>query len=161
MKWTFQLSAPRLDLAGAKRDLDHYMQDVVKEAATAWLEAVLREIPVWSGASKATFLKLGGLVDYEIPIFPVAPDRRGIGQAESSGFVSFRAGGRSTYTFTYGTTLSWLMVNEYFDATQWGFKLKKPGPYDFQIKGLRAFLRFAENVRLPSVKPFMKSIRVK
>jgi hypothetical protein len=33
---------------------------------------------------------------------------------------------------------------------QWGFHLKKPGPYDFQKKGAAAFRRFAENVRLPN-----------
>ena len=31
---------------------------MIAQALMAWLEAVLAEIPVWSGASRATFVKL-------------------------------------------------------------------------------------------------------
>ena len=61
----------------------------------------------------------------------------------------------------YTTSLPWLIINEYFDATQWGFHLKKPGPYDFQAKGLAAFLKFAEKVRLPDPFSCLKFAQIK
>ena len=68
---------------------------------------------------------------------------------------------KGRYVFTVPTTLPWLIINEYFDATQWGFHLKKPGPYDFQKKGQAAFRKFAETVRLPDPFECLKSTKIK
>ena len=53
------------------------------------------------------------------------------------------------YSFTYHTTLSHLYINEYYDATAWGFNLKTPGPYHFQERGRAAFQAEAITVILP------------
>ncbi len=150
MKFTGTLRAPRIDLDKYRRVLDKQLREDIAQAIMQWLEAtVLAEVPVWSGASRATFLALARNIEYNIPISPVAPSRVGRGMAESSGSLETDAM-KGRYVFQYQTTLPWLIVNEYFDATQWGFHLKKPGPYDFQKKGEAAFRSFAENVRLPN-----------
>ena len=41
------------------------------------------------------------------------------------------------------------------------YRVLKIGPYNFQVVGARAFLRFADNVDLPSVKPHVRAVRVK
>ena len=57
-----------------------------RPGALEWLEAtVIAEVPVWSGASRATFLALARNIEYNIPIFPVAPSRVGQGVSQSSG----------------------------------------------------------------------------
>ena len=157
MKFTGTLVAPRIDLAKYRKALDKHLRETIAQALMEWLEAtVLAEVPVWSGASRATFLQLARNIEYNIPIFPVAPSRVGRGMSESNGSLETdEAKGR--YVFKYQTTLPWLIINEYFDATQWGFHLKKPGPYDFQSKGQAAFQQVrrdgepAQSVRLSQV----------
>ena len=121
MKFTGSLAAPRLDLSAYRRAMDKHLREAIAQALMAWLEAtVLAEVPVWSGASRATFRALANHIEYNIPIFPVAPSRISRGEAESSGSLETdEAKGR--YVFKYQTTLPWLLINEYFDATQWGF----------------------------------------
>ena len=86
MKFTGTLRAPRIDLDKYRRVLDKHLREAIAQAIMEWLEAtVLAEVPVWSGASRATFLALARNIEYNIPIFPVAPSRVGRGMAESSG----------------------------------------------------------------------------
>ena len=70
------------------------------------------------------------------------------------------------YSFSYSTTLPWLIWNEYHNAnvepdpTLFG-RLTKPGPYNFQAVGARAFMAFADKVDLLPVAPYVKAQRVK
>ena len=161
VKFTANFVAPRIDLAKYRNILDKTLREAIAQAIVEWLEAtVLGEVPVWSGASRATFLALARNIQYNIPIFPVAPSRVGRGVSESSASLETDAmSGR--YVFTYHTTLPWLIINEYFDARQWGFHLKKPGPYDFQKKGQDAFRRYAMNVRLPNPFDYLTVTSIK
>jgi hypothetical protein len=161
MKFTGTLRAPRIDLDKYRRLLDKQLREAIAQALREWLEAtVLAEVPVWSGASRATFLALARNIEYDIPIFPEVPSRTAQGVAESSGSLEADAM-KGRYVFTYQTTLPWLVVNEYFDATQWGFHLRKPGPYDFQNQGAVAFRKFAESVRLPNPFACLKVTKTK
>ena len=116
---------------------------------------------MWSGASRATFLALARNIEYNIPIFPEVPSRVSQGEAQSAGKLDRGETTPGRYVFTYKATLPWLIINEYFDATQWGFHLKKPGPYEFQIKGQAAFRKFAETVRLPDPFTCLKFAKIK
>jgi hypothetical protein len=165
MKFTAQFSTPRIDVMGYAKALDAHMSEMIAQGLTVWLEAVLAEIPVWSGASRATFTKLASAISYSIPIDPVAVDRTGRGMASSDGgMVTDKATGE--YTFSYSTTLPWLIWNEYHNANvdpdpSLFYRVLKEGPYNFQVVGARAFLRFADNVDLLPVKPFVRGVRVK
>ena len=86
MKFTGTLVAPRIDMAKYRSVLDKHLREAIAQAIVGWLEAtVLAEVPVWSGASRATFLALARNIEYNIPIFPVAPSRVDRGMSESSG----------------------------------------------------------------------------
>lgn len=176
MKFTAQLSVPHIDLAAYRSALHAHMSDAIAQALMAWLEAVLAEIPVWSGASRATFVKLAAAISYSLPVAPAAVnaahglftsriDRTSKGSAESDGQLTANKD-TGEYTFTYGTTLPWLVWNEYHnanvepDATLF-YRLIKPGPYNFQAVGARAFLRIADKVDLLSVTPYVIGKRVK
>ena len=174
MKFTTQLSIPRINVSGYRSAVDEHMREVIAQAVSVWLEAVLMEIPVWSGASRATFQKLAQGIGYNLPIGPAAVDaahglfnsridRTAIGRASGDGKVTTDKG---EYTFTYSTTLPWLIWNAYHNANvdpdpSLFDRLLEPGPYNFQVKGARAFLQFAANVDLPAVKPFVYGVRVK
>ena len=165
MKFTAQFSIPRIDVAAYQSALHAHMSDMIAQALMAWLEAVLAEIPVWSGASRATFVKLADSISYSIPIAPTVMDRTGRGEASSDGgVVANKETGE--YSFTYSTTLPWLIWNDYHNAnvepdpTRFG-RLIKEGPYNFQVVGARAFLAFADRVDLLPVAPYVKAERVK
>ena len=176
MKFTTQFSMPRIDVAAYRNALDRHMSDLIAQAVLVWLEAVLAEIPVWSGASRATFVKLASAIGHSLPIAPAAVsaahglftsriNRTGMGQAASDGRVTADKQ-TGEYSFTYSTTLPWLIWNEYHNANvdpdpSLFYRVLKEGPYNFQVVGARAFLRFADNVDLPSVRPFVRGVRVK
>ena len=101
MKFTGTLVAPRIDMAKYRNVLDKHLRETIAQAIVGWLEAtVLAEVPVWSGASRATFLALARNIEYNIPIFPVAPSRVDRGMAESSGSLEADAM-KGRYVFTY------------------------------------------------------------
>ena len=94
MKFTAQFSMPRIDVAAYRSALDRHMSDMIAQALMTWLEAVLAEIPVWSGASRATFVKLAQEIGFSLPVAPAAVnaahglftsrmDRTGMGQAQA------------------------------------------------------------------------------
>jgi len=170
MRVTYSFREPRIDVEAYRNALDKHMRAELAQALMAWLDAVLVEIPNWSGASRATFIQVASAINVNVGAScGGAPyDRIGEGLAQSQGeFTADKSKG--IYTFTYGTTLPWLVWNEYNnanvdpDATKWPppAKLLKPGPYGFQKKGAKAFQRVAEDVRPIKVAPFVKSYAVR
>jgi hypothetical protein len=165
MKFTRAFALPSINLSAYKKELHRKMSEAIAQGTMEWLDAVLREIPVWSGASKATFLKLAQEIDYGLDIAPVASDRTGQGMSQSDGEVVTDIN-KGLYTFQYGTTLPWLIWNEYHNANvepdpTLFYRVWKEGPYMFQVKGADAFERFAETVKLPPVAPFVRRRRMK
>lgn len=150
MHFTATLKAPRFDWGRYEKRTHEYLADKLAQAAFLWIRAVLERIPVWSGASHATFLALARELGYVLIINPksTAPVRVSWGASEGSAEIvaDFKKG---RYTFTYHTSLFYLIVNEYHDANaEYGFQLHQPGPYGFQNLGRKAFLEHARGVRL-------------
>jgi hypothetical protein len=165
MKFTASLAAPSLDLAMYRKALDAHMKAVVAQGLMEWLDAVLAEIPVWSGASRATFIPLASRISYGVPISPKVISRIGTGIASSAGPLEIDEE-KGRYAFEYRTWLPWLVWNEYHNANvdpDPGLfdRLLKPGPYNFQVKGYEAFQRFSRTVDLPAVGRYVTSVRVK
>jgi len=163
MKFTANFAVPSIDLAGYKSALNKHMTKVIIEATKEWLVAATGRVPVWSGASRATFSKLASEVKFDIEINPVVISRVGTGTAASEGRIETKD---NQYTFIYHTTLPWLVWNESHNANvdpdpTLFSKLINPGPYELVLTGLEAFKAFADTVTLPSVKPFITSRMVK
>lgn len=148
-----------------RKRLDAKMSKEIERAAIVWLNAtVLLAIPVWSGASRATFLKLARAVSFPLTITGIKATKSDTPRAlgPSVGFQQSRGkldkDPRSgKFTFTYATTLFHLVFNEFSNANQnptaagLFAKLKEPGPYNFQRVGRDAFREFAKtSVELPS-----------
>ena len=165
MKFTASLAVPTLDLAGYRKALHAHMQEALAQLIVTWLTAVLEEIPVWSGASRATFIPLATRISYGVPVVPRVISRIGTGIASSAGDLEIDAE-KGRYAFEYRTWLPWLVWNEYHNANvdpDPGLlgKLLKPGPYNFQVKGYEAFKRLSQSVDLPAVAPHVTSTRIK
>ncbi len=150
------LKVPRIDFARYKRDLHERLSAALADGCKVWLTAVVKEstsagLPVWSGASIATFSPLASHIAYVLTMAPEgdAPNRIALGEGHGTGLFEPGTKKQGLYTFTYQTTLPHLIINEYNDATQWGFHLKNPGPYNFQVKAEEAFKQFAGSITLP------------
>lgn len=159
MKMTANFAVPTINLAGYRKELHDYMTKVIIQATREWLQAATGRVPVWSGASRATFSKLASEVKFDIEINPVAMSRVGMGSAASEGSIEAKD---SKYVFHYKTTLPWLVWNDAHNANvdpdpTLFAKLINPGPYDLELAGYEAFKAFADTVTLPSVRPFLTS----
>ena len=176
-RFTAQFKLININEEAWRKRLNALLTKEIKKAAIAWLNAtVLLAIPVWSGASRATFLKLARAVSFPLTITGIRalssknPKALGpsVGFQQSKGSVSAdEKSGR--FTFTYGTTLFHLVFNEFNNANQnpsagkLFARLRKPGPYNFQKIGEAAFDQYAQTaVKLPSPwnKLRVKSLRV-
>lgn len=162
MKWSATLRLPRINLAVYRQQLHEHLTRALTDATVEWLGATNTLIPVWSGASIATFVPLASLVNFELQggpntSSPGTPDRTSLGLGSGTGDFSADADA-GQYHFTYSTTLAHLIFNEFNDANSHGFHLHFPGPYQFQLAGLAAFNKFAATVRLPDP---MASITIK
>lgn len=166
MRFRGTLRAVRFDLSDYQRALHAHMVREIQDAAKAWLQAALSPIPVWSGASVATFLKLSATVSFPLGVSPQAgvSGRIALGRRESDGELNLGEGGE--YTFRYETELAHLIWNEFHNAninpdpTLFG-RLLNPGPYEFQAAGLRVFLKLAGGARLPDVRRSQRQVSYK
>lgn len=153
--------APRLDLTAYKKALHDELKERLAEAVFQYLDAVLAKVPVWSGASAATFLQLARSISFPLSITPTTQLGLGVSFGESHGTGKFDDSGREgLFLFTYTTTLAHLIWNEQNPPPgpgQFGV-LKHPGPYRFREAGAAAFDKVAHAVRLPD--PF-KSLKLR
>jgi hypothetical protein len=154
MRFTGKLVSFDLDMAAYKKKLDAQLSEDLERVTTVWLDAVLAEVPDWSGASRATFLQLARQAKYSIQFESRVISRKAFGTQHGRGSMTMDKA-KGIYTFSYSTDLDWLVRNEYkhntkkHDPTVF-YRLLRPGPYHFQKRGLAAFEREAANVRLPN-----------
>ncbi len=158
MKLNATFRVPRYSLERYQELLKEHLGRAIAQAAAEWLGATVPLIPVWSGASRGTFLPLASRLGLTIAISPRAfVDRVRFGESQATGEITAdAAAGR--FTFTYSTSLAHLVYNEFNNANETPdptlfARLLQPGPYQFQVAGERAFRDFAEGVRLPDPSP--------
>lgn len=159
---------PTIDVRAWQRAVDKNFSTAIADAARVWLQATTVEIPVWSGASLATFVQLANAAGFALggitPAFN-APARIGLGLSASQGSLEADKS-NLIYSFTYATTLRHLIFNEFNnanaspDSTLFG-TLKKPGPYRFQQKGKIAVSSILKDLRLPDLNKFIKTKTLK
>lgn len=141
IKFKAKLELPTLQrvvLANA----DEFVRQTIEEAARAWVRAAANEIPVWSGASRATLQALADAVNESVDINP----RPGVKNRIALGRLYSRGGiektGAASYNFFYETTLRYLIANETSRVqprTNGLFsRLIEPTPYKFREAGDKA-----------------------
>lgn len=163
-----EFQAPKVDFGAFTRALHEELTKALAGGARAYLQMVVPKdkeagVPVWSGASRGTFSELASYVEYAIALAPVgdAPDRVSLGMSTGTAFFDPGSTTPGLYTFTYQTWLPHLIINEYYDARQWGFHLKNPGPYHFQEDGQVAFETYASTVDLPGWDSLLDVVHIR
>lgn len=79
-----------LPIPDIKQTEELYHKELTKatiDALATWVIDTTDVIPVWSGAARASFLKLATEAKVQVDIAPVAPSRIPLGIAESTGVV--------------------------------------------------------------------------
>lgn len=157
MKMTCSFSLMKLNTGSYKKTLNTEMLQKLKEAVGVWIQAAVTIIPVWSGASHGTFLKLASKIGRTFSISGGGglPGMLGpnYGDSQSQGRLTVWDG---AYIAEYSTTLWHLIYNEYNNANanpkegRVFSRLIQPGPYMFQEKANAAFSAYIENISLPS-----------
>jgi hypothetical protein len=163
MKFTGNLPKVKLDLAPFKAALHQQAQTQIKQCLTQYIAALLRAIPDWSGASRATLLSLGSENGMNVFAggrgngYEYIGDRSADGVATSSNSLNLAG---PIYSFTYDTSLPHLAWNNLHNAnvdkdrTKWRHVLlKNPGPYNLEARGAIAFLHF--DFTLPNATKFI------
>lgn len=147
-----------LDVNACKRDIEKALTANLKEAVRAYLRAIIfNVVPVWSGASVATFMKLAAAVNQPLVIVPKVSSRVGLGASRSTGALNVDMS-KGEIKATYSTSLPHLIYNEFNNANAVGYRLINPGPYRFQDKGAEAFKRIASQARLPNPYKHLKQL---
>ena len=133
-KISVRLEEAILNVESYKAELTARLSENITRAAFEYVLAATSVIPVWSGASQATFSELAAAIGLPLTISPVVQSREFLGEGMSRGDLDTSG---TSVSFTYETNLPHLIYNEYNDGNQapgpgqFG-KLLNPGPYGFQ-----------------------------
>ncbi len=160
------LQLPQIDLAGYKTTLSNILETAITEAAFGWVSTAVSLIPVWSGASRATFAALAQDISFSLQGAPKsgAPDRTAEGRNASDGGVVFDRNA-GIFSFSYSTTLDHLIFNEDFNANvtkdpKVFAKLLEPGPYNFQELANRQASGVLDRIVYPDPRAFILVTRL-
>ncbi len=168
MKANIKYRTIQIDKAAYMQAMHVRFAEAIKDAAKLWLMALSHLIPVWSGSSKNTFTPLANAVGMSWPIAQAGSAqakraRMQSGQGTGGIVADAKAG---LYYFTYSTTLPHLVYNEYHDANAENdptvfYRLRRPGPYNFQAQGQSVFRFFAEYMNLPNPMDYLRARPIK
>jgi hypothetical protein len=154
------------DLPKYKKVVLNALINLNERAGRAWIDAAIRQtpIPVWSGASRATFQRLAQSLGTSIPMDPiVAPESRvSLGRASSAGSGVVKDAGKPYVGFVYSTNLRYLAYNEYNQAIKgpyprpWSNNVRFT-PYFFQQRALTDWQKVAATAKLPDIRNYIKT----
>ena len=130
-----EVRLPIFDIPRARKRIHEVMTNFTFDVLGEWVTEVTNVIPVWSGASRASFLKLANQAKVNIVIEPliVAPigSRIPLGFELSMGVVIADArGSRALYGWDWASTLDYLGIVEdrvkFLDAGRRVLDRRKP-----------------------------------
>lgn len=148
-----RLSTFELDPQRYAKSLDEAISTQQRQAARAWLRAVIEKVPVWTGMSRGSLKPLGAYLRVAVPISPVA-QRSGMGPtagAQQSSFSFTRTG--TSWTFAFTEEVAHFLINDAFDVSAY-IRLRTPGPYNAFKAGEEAYEAYIAEFlqkRLPNV----------
>lgn len=173
MRFTGRFTFMDFDPRNYKKSFDEAMEVQMRQAARAWLRAMLTaELPiirrgtgtskgippVWTGTSRGTLIPLGRFLKVAIPITPlVKRPGRGPMVGASKGKYQF---GKSydRYYFRFSTQLAWYTLNEFNNST---IPLTHKTPWNgFEI-GQKAFQDYCNTQMVKLLPKVRDAIRFK
>lgn len=136
----------RFNLDKLTRHMEEHAKATMREAARVFLRTVIPLIPVWTGEAVGSLAPIAAELHVAIPSSP-NPDAPyngfSLGMTQTIRTEPFiKKESQNRYTFTIGSTVPHFNINDRFDVSRWGFKLRNPTPWNsFQI-GTDAMLEY-------------------
>lgn len=104
---------PRPNVRRTTDKIHREMSQFILDVAKSWVIDVTNHVPVWSGASRASFLKLAHRVGVSISIAPVVKSRIPLGVETSIGIL---IQDRRTYGFIWESNLSYIQIVDRYNG---------------------------------------------
>lgn len=101
------------------KTLDLKCGQIIREGAREWLRAVIKRVPVQTGAARSTLIPLSRVLREPFAVTPVRKwDRRALGESKNTFTVKDdRTNPMSfVYEFSWSSDLVWYEINEYQKA---------------------------------------------
>jgi len=151
-----------LDPGRYTKTLDKSMNVQLRQAARAWLRAVILKVPVWTGMSRGSLRPLGAFLRVAVPISPVA-SRKNYGIQAGANASAFKFSKEGTkYIFEFDEGVLHYTINEFYNVKP-PINLITPGPYGSFKAGELAFQTYVTDVlpgRLPRLEDIITTNRI-
>jgi hypothetical protein len=112
------------------------MKEFLFKTLKIWVTESTNPVPVWSGASRASFLKLAAQAQTIVSISPIAPSRVPLGIETSKGLV--KADVKREYSWLWSSSLAHIGIVEdrvgFVEAGITAIKNEKPPSTDIVYK---------------------------
>lgn len=153
MKFTGRFTGATLDTRAWRAQLRNHLEAKLNEGAKAWLGGVTGRVPVWSGMSQASLLKLSELVGGTIIISPKQGVKSRIPQGRDLGSATLVITD-TDFTITIVTEVPHYTYQEYKKG------VSRTSPWFSQFAGNEAFRAVVQDVTIPPLifKPVVKTL---
>ena len=154
-----------IDTGKYTKTLDTNMKEQVRQAARAWLKAVILKVPIWTGTSMGSLQPLGAYLHVPVPKdYKVVRSGYGASVGRANQEFSFERTG-NVWSFSFTEEVAHYLVNEYFNANSSGkFHLITPGPYRSFAAGEAAFEGYINQYlvkRVPNLHDYVTETFIK
>lgn len=156
----------KFDKKGYTQALQKEIDTQIRQAARAWLRAVITQVPVYSGQARASLLPLGRYLRVAIPISPTIEARKqrryqgaiSLGESQGQDAYSFNHEGYVS-SFSFSINVPHYLINE-FNVGLGQPPLIHPTPWKSLDAGEIAFREYlTQNLqkRIPKISEYIVS----
>jgi len=139
----------RFNLDKLTQHMEEHARATMREAARVFLRTVIPLIPVWTGEAVGSLAPVAAELHVAIPSTP-NPDAPYNGfnlgwtqTIRSEPFIIKE--GPNKFSFTIGSAVPHFNINDRFDVSRWGFKLRNPTPWNAFQTGTDAMSEYLKN----------------
>jgi hypothetical protein len=141
------------------------LEKLNREAARAWLKAVITRVPVWSGEARGSLRPLGQFLKEAIPINPssspgalramAAGHTAAAGEAQGS--FEFKIEGGRRVVFIFNTQVVHYLINEYYPAPEPNNLITETPWYSFRAGRIAYDQYITQNLKtsIPRIKSYI------
>jgi hypothetical protein len=164
LKTKIKLVYLKFDNAKFNKTLIENLETLSRQAARAWLRAVLLHVPTYTGEARGSLRPLGAFLRVAIPISPSSS--RQAQYAMSHGHTADAGEGQGKFEFTivgakvsfsFSSDVMHYLINEFYDVSD-QIHLKEQVPWHSFAAGKLAYKNYInENVKtkIPKLKSFV------
>jgi hypothetical protein len=168
MKVKIKLVYLKLDKGAFTKTFTEAMETQNRQAARAWLRAVLIKVPVWTGEAKGSLRPLGQFLKVAVPIGPISTTREAkraiseghtVAAGEGQGHFQFKNEDGKRFVFIFKTDVVHYLINEFYNVKP-PINLIQPVPWFSLRAGKAAYKQYLNDnlkQKIPKIKSFLTS----